>query len=300
MQKLLPETVAPCLPARITACIDTLAAAGRIRADTLTEIRLRAGQPASLTVDGQNLRLAESLTAAELHACVTALCRGSVYAHDDTIRAGYIAVGDGVRAGICGTRSGGGVREFTAVSIRIPRAIRGVSEPVWRWCTAGGITGDTIRSVLIYSPPGVGKTTLLRDLAATLAMTRRVTLLDTRGELYLHEMFADTLCDVLTGYGRAEGIELATRTLSPEVIVCDELGDMEEARQILACQHTGVPIIASAHASSLDELLARPGIRLLHESGVFAGYAGIARERVRGQLSSRFACSIHKAAACSV
>ena len=300
MQKLLPETVAPCLPARITACIDALAAAGRIRADTLTEIRLRAGQPASLTVDGQNLRLAESLTAAELHACVTALCRGSVYAHDDTIREGYIAVGDGVRAGICGRRSGSGVREFSAVAIRIPRAVRGVSEPVWRWCTADTAAGGPIRSVLIYSPPGVGKTTLLRDLAATLAMTRRVTLLDTRGELYLHEMFADTLCDVLTGYGRAEGIELATRTLSPEVIVCDELGDMEEARRILACQHTGVPIIASAHASSLDELLARPGIRLLHESGVFAGYAGIARERISGRLSNRFACSIRKAAACSV
>jgi len=296
MQKLLPETVAACLPARIASRIDTLAAAGRIRADTLTEIRLRAGQPASLTVDGQNLRLAESLTAAELHACVTALCRGSVYAHDDTIRAGYIAVGDGVRAGICGTRSGGGVREFSAVSIRIPRAIRGVSEPVWRWCTAKG----SICPVLVYSPPGIGKTTLLRDLAATLAITRRVTLLDTRGELYLPEMFADTLCDVLTGYGRAEGIELATRTLSPEVIVCDELGDMEEARQILACQHTGVPIIASAHASSLDELLARPGIRLLHESGVFAGYAGISRERVSGRLSSRFTCIIRDAAACSV
>lgn len=296
MTTVIPTALAACLPARIIRRAEELAAAGLFRGGELSEIRLRTDRPASLTAAGQNLMLPDVLTPAELADCVTSLCRGSVYAHDDTIRQGYIRFEGGIRVGICGTRLGDGVREFTSLCIRVPHAVRDVSEPILRYF------GGRLLSLLIYAPPGVGKTTLLRDLAAKLARTRRVVLLDTRGELYLPDMFAGTLCDVLVGYGRAEGMEIAARTMSPEVIVCDELGDAEEARQILSAQHTGVPVIASAHASDVPSLLARPGIRMLHDSRIFDAYAGIRRERISGRLSGQFHCTFTRAAeadACS-
>ena len=113
-------------------------------------------------------------------------------------------------------------------------------------------------------------------------------IIDSRCELYIDGMFDDTLCDVLIGYPRAAGIELATRTLSPEVMISDELGDAEEARLILSAQNAGVPMIASAHASSVEELLLRPNIRLLHDNRVFSYYVGVSRELVNGQMSRSF------------
>lgn len=289
--KFLPPLIERCLPQSLKTELSAIIGSGRVRAADISEIRLRTCKPSSVTHMGQNIPLNERLSPLELSECVVKLCRGSVYAHADTIRAGYIRAHDGVRIGVCGTLASDGraVAEISSLNIRIPHIIRGVSERLMKFCWEP----PHIRSLLIYSPPGVGKTTVLRDLAAKLGgeLSRRVALIDTRGELYIKEMFSDTLCDVLIGYPRALGIEIATRTLCPEVLICDELGDADEARQLLTAQNTGVPIIASAHAASVAELLARPSIHMLHEAGVFSGYVGLARETVNGRMARSFVCS---------
>jgi stage III sporulation protein AA len=73
-------------------------------------------------------------------------------------------------------------------------------------------------------------------------------------------------------------VEIATRTLSAQLIVCDEIGDMEEAMSLISAHHGGVPLVATAHAGTPDELLRRTGIRLLHEARLFGAYAGIRRD----------------------
>jgi stage III sporulation protein AA len=83
--------------------------------------------------------------------------------------------------------------------------------------------------------------------------------------------------DILSGYPKALGIEIATRSLSAEVMICDEIGDLEEAMALVSSHNCGVPLIASAHASCVEELLSRTGIRLLHEAGIFGAYVGISR-----------------------
>lgn len=284
----LPEVLVSCLPPRICSAMNRMCACGKLIPDDMTEIRLRVRGYSSVTEAGCNRIIEVVLLPSELNDCISKLCRGSVYAHGDTIREGYIGVSGGIRVGVCGTLApdGRGVREMTSLNIRVPHIIRGVGDGVLKLCC----DGPCVRSVLIYSRPGVGKTTLLRDVAATLGgkMRKRVVIIDTRGEMYMEEMFRDTVCDVLTGYPRPKGIEIATRVLSPEVIICDELGDLDEARGILTAQNTGVPIIATAHARDLKGLLARPNIRMLHEAGVFDGYIGIDRERVGGRLSRCF------------
>ncbi len=289
-KRVISPFIEDCLPISVRRAIGILSEHGEISLLTVNEIRLRAEAPASVTCDGKNIVLSVKCTAGELSECVTRLCGGSVYAHGDTIRMGYVQPGEGVRVGICGTLASDGraVREIRSVNIRIPHIMRGVSDQLMAAC----FDPPAIKSMLIYSPPGIGKTTALRDIAFRLggAFSKRVVIVDTRGELFIPEMFVDTLCDVLTGYSRAEGIEIATRTMSPEVIICDELGDVSESTKILGCAGAGVPLIASAHASNLKELLLRPNIKKLHDNGIFAGYARLSREKTNGKLSGCFSC----------
>ena len=232
------QVVEESLPKKVYIRICELIESGSVRAADISEIRLRVTGDAAISVLGENISLGECVSGGDISECAARLCRGSVYAHRDTIRAGYIRVRDGIRVGVCGTLAADGraVSKITSVNIRLPHIIRGVSERFIKLC----YEPPRIRSLLIYSPPGIGKTTVLRETAVRLGgeFSRRVALIDTRGELYIEKMFSGTMCDVLSGYPRAQGIEIATRTLSPEVIICDELGDADEARQLLSAQNT--------------------------------------------------------------
>ena len=90
--------------------------------------------------------------------------------------------------------------------------------------------------------------------------------------------------DLLTGYPRGLGIEIATRTMNAQLIVCDEIGQTEEVEAMLASQNCGVPFVASAHADSVVGLLRRTGIRQLHEARVFRFYVGIRRKPEGGEF----------------
>ena len=182
------------------------------------------------------------------------------------------------------------VYSITSLSIRIPHPVKGVAEEILPRLIEHG----EIQSTLFYSAPNVGKTTLIRDIAATFSKglhAKRVSLIDTRGEIYMKEMFEESIADVLRGYPRAKGIEIATRTLSPEVIFCDEIGSLEEAKAILSAENSGVPLIATAHADSYENLLMRPNIRILCEGNVFRYYIGLSR----AEGASRFSYEIFDA-----
>ena len=247
-----------------------------------TEIRLRADRPMSVTVNGRDLVTGLILTQKELKETVQNLCGGSLHAYGDTIREGYIPLPDGGRAGLCGTFSGGEVTEITSVCLRIPRSVRGEGDTLCRILI--GHPGD---GMLLYSPPGEGKTTLLRDVAAALSsppFRRRVALIDSRRELYRADMFRHSLVDLYLGYPKAAAMEQARRTMSPEYLVCDEIGS-DEIESILASQNAGVPLIASAHAPSKKALLRRPGMRRLREAGLFRFYIGLSRKNGAPRLT---------------
>ncbi len=262
-----------CLPARLR---DELR---RRRLDRLDELRLRAGGACGVVFDRRETRLDTRLDGDALGEIVKRLCGGSLYAYADSIREGFITLPSGVRVGLCGravTERGGitAVYDIGSLCIRIPHRVSGIGERIARLIQAERV------GVLIYSSPGVGKTTLLRALIERLASgssPMRLAVIDTRGELSPGQPPGLTV-DWLCGYPRGVGIEIAARVLNPELIVCDEIGaDLAEAGAIRAAHNCGVPLLASAHASALSELRAKSGIALLCEGAIFGCFVGLER-----------------------
>lgn len=233
------------------------------------EIRLRLMRELSLTIGGRNVLCGVICSKKNLEYTVNRLCQGSLYSHADNIREGVITTDCGIRAGVCGKAVllNGKleyVRDISSVCIRIPHRIPGAADEVFRRMKNGG--------VLIYSPPGCGKTTILRELIPMIGETKRVAVVDTRYELCVDN--AGALVDVYAGYPRSMGIISAVRTMSPEVIVCDEIMAEEDIHGIENAFGAGVTVCASVHGDSVEGICREPGIRKLLEIGVFTCVCG--------------------------
>ena len=285
---IMTEAVAgrllPLLPPSVALALSAQRASREGLFAALSEIRLRAERCASLTVGGENIPLPVFLSASELSSQLLRLCQGSLYAYREAIAEGYLPLFDGIRLGVAGRavcEDGRvtGVTDIRSLSFRIPHPVPSAAaeaEAVFR-----ALDG---RGLLVYSRPGVGKTTLLRDLGRRLANGRnakRVVIIDSRGELSGGDYGRFALVDILLGYPKAVGIEQAVRTLSPEVLLLDEIGSREEAEAILAVSGCGVPMVATAHAATREELCARPAVRMLLEAGIFGALFGLARQEGR-------------------
>ena len=252
------------------------------RGTCIYEVRLRAEKCASIVCDTGNIALSCVVSRAELTEILTELCEHSLYAHADTICGGYITLEGGVRVGVVGRAavSGGrvcGVYDISSLCFRFPQRIESVGENL------AAILREKRCGALIYSPPGVGKTTLLRSLVARLAdfdssaVAMRVAVVDTRGELGVY-LNSKALCvDVLSGYPRGIGIEIAARSLNAELAVCDELCGKADVDAVIQSRNSGVPVLATAHAQSLEALMRKSDFRRLHEACAFEYYVGIQR-----------------------
>lgn len=268
------------LPCAVSAAIREAERSRPSLCNTLCEVRLRAGRYAALTVGEENLLLPVTVSEAELREVLAAITHGALYAHRAELTEGYIDLGDGIRVGVAGraVREGGRISalaDVTSLAFRIPHRIPTAGEEAERAFRAAGGCG-----LLVFSPPGGGKTTLLCDLARRLsegAPPLRVALVDSRGELAAGGYGRGAMIDILAGFPKATGIEQAVRTLSPEVVIVDEIGSQREAEAILSAALAGVPIVATTHASTLSEVTARPAVRPLLRAGVFHRLIGLCR-----------------------
>lgn len=260
------------LPSRLLKAISEISSGG-----ILEEIRVRKNKKAYIIKDGKNIILNIITTENEMLEILKAVTNNSLYAHRDTIVNGYISTGKGIRIGIIGSASMEkgqiiGVYDISELAIRLPNSIMVNVGEIEQYLNKG--------SVLIYSPPGEGKTTLLRAIIRRASIgvnAKRVCVVDTRNELFFDIEEAGALVSILRGYPRKNGIEIAVRTMNPQLIVCDEIGDTDDLRAILEIQSAGVPLIATCHGKNINDLFSRIGLRSIHEHKIFDYYIGIKR-----------------------
>ncbi len=248
------------------------------------ELRLRLGRPMSLAVDGREWRTAGApVTEAALREVLERASCASFQSVESQLRGGYIMAEGGLRVGLCGTavmRDGRaeGLRDITSVCIRIPHERRGCADGIFP-----ALTQPAFVSTLVYSAPGVGKTTLLRELVRRLSDSGlRAAVADERGELAgMPETGAGFALgehtDVLTALPKAQAVLQLVRTMSPQLVAMDEITDSADAAALLAASGCGTALLASVHADGLDSLRTRPVLRRLLEAGVFRRAVGITR-----------------------
>ena len=261
-----------------------------------------SGKSRSLTHAGitNNLKDSVRVSHEELDSFIFRACHGSVYTHEESIKEGYITTDYGVRIGIsgcCNTKNGNiiGFSKIRGVSIRLPRHIDGASSKLVSIIESNGFPDS--KGILIASAPGVGKTTLLRDLALRLSSginisgqksLLRVCVIDERNEIFMQELFDNCCIDFLTNTPKAKGMEIATRVLSPQVIILDEIGTETESKEIIKAHSSGVVLLASVHADSVDSLYERPHIKELLDANVFGAVYCLKRtgDKVFGEYST--------------
>ena len=265
---------------------------GRLRAAALSlplrqkaqteELRLRIGRQAYLTLpEGETPLSGTIVTRSDLEHVLDKATEYSRYTASETIRCGYVAAAGGFRVGLCGTAlpSGNineGIRDISSLSIRIPRVREGAALPVLPELLENGRP----LSSLILSPPGGGKTTLLRDLVRLLSQgtaqspSCRVALVDERGELAaVHrgrpQLEVGCHTDVMDGCPKHLAVPMLLRAMTPQVIALDEVALPADVEAVCAAAGCGAALLATVHASSLAELKTRPIGRQLLDCGVF-------------------------------
>jgi stage III sporulation protein AA len=275
----------------------------------LEEIRLRCERPVMvvssdgdyfLTSDGRFASAEEALIWHQQQATefIEAISRASLYAMEDDVRAGFITLPGGHRVGLVGQAvlQDGRLRtmkHIASCNVRLARAVVGAADRV----LPALVRGNRLLHTLVVSAPGCGKTTLLRDVTRQVSSGvpaiglpgLRVAVADERSELAacwrgVPQLDLGPRTDVLDGCPKAEGIMLLLRSMSPEVIVSDEVGSDADAAALEEALFSGVTLLATAHGTSLEDVERRPGLARLVRRGAFERLVVLSRRQGPGTV----------------
>lgn len=254
----------------------------------LEEIRIRVMRPLELIVGGSPVYPSDNqakdwiVQATDARFILNQLSQYSLYAFEEELKRGYITLKGGHRVGLAGKviLEKGEVktlRDISSFNIRMARQTIGAAEPLM-----SGLYDKGWKNSLIIGPPQSGKTTLLRDLARIIstgdAVKRippmKIGIVDERSEIAAsikgvpqHQL--GKRVDVLDACPKAEGMMMMIRSMSPDVLIVDEIGREEDCVAVREAIHAGVRVISTAHGASLEEIAARPALKSLFQEQAF-------------------------------
>ena len=240
------------------------------------EVRLRTGREMTVLFPQGEHGCGVKVEQKDLEMLCDLASEFSRYAAMETLRQGYLTLQGGCRVGFCGTaviKEGAAVnlRDISSAAIRIAREKRGIADDLLPQLFQNGV----FQSTVILSPPGGGKTTLLRELVRRLSVEGlRIGLADERGEIAavrqgIPQLDVGPRTDVMDGCPKAEAVLMLLRCMNPQVIAVDEVTAEEDLYAMTAAANCGVSLLATIHAESVAELMRKPLYANLLQTGVF-------------------------------
>lgn len=254
------EQVLAYLPKSIASYLKT----SSLNLNAVTEIRVRENAQTAVTIAGQNIYIPITITETQIQEIFLKICGYSIPTYEKDISQGFVTIEGGHRVGI------GGEYYFNVKdNIYILKRLMSLNFRIAKESAKFAIEkyiNNFDKSVLITGKTHSGKTTFIKNyLECLVNLNNRVVVCDERNEIYIKNIS----CDCIKGMEKSQAITLATRTLNPQFIICDEIGNLSEAKSILSAVNTGTKFICSAHGESIDMLYRRPNIKILLKACVF-------------------------------
>ena len=271
-----------CLPCNLAQAIK------KVNTEKLEEIRIRCERPVILKTENNEIIIDYKVDKTEIMSIIQLFCNNSIYAYQNQICEGFITILGGHRIGISGTcviKEGKviNINNIYSLNIRIAREINNASIDLLKYIL--DTQNNSIYNTLIVSPPGAGKTTILRDLVSKISngipnigfKGINVTVIDERSEISamyrgIPQNNIGIRTDVLDNIPKIIGIKMAIRTLAPKVIVADEIGNLNDAEIINYAICSGVKGIFTAHGDSMEDLYNNPELQKLIKLQIFQNY----------------------------
>lgn len=283
------EKVFQCFPLEIQRQIEAL---DRNTRNSVEEVRVYRGREVWLMSKGEAVPLRGRIRDQDIANILSNLLKFSYYAYEEDLARGFVTIDGGHRVGVCGKavldhNKVTLLREVSSLNIRCGHEVIGCSDALKHLFFQ---RNGRISNLLITSPPGCGKTTLLRDIARSIGEKGcyRVSICDERSEIAgMHGGVSayrfGPLTDVLDGCPKAEGMIMMIRAMTPDVIITDEIGRPEDIDAIKACRGSGVSVITSTHGSDMEELQRQDTWKAI-ETGIFDHIVFLSNDPVIGTV----------------